>query len=485
VAVELNGLLPGRGPGRGAPREPGLGDPDRGGPDGAPPGRGPAGLGAGAGAVRGADPAVCDVSSMGTIGTGACGPGAPAPVPVPAGAAGTGPAGTGLDGAGLAGAGPAGAGPAGTGPAGTGPTAAGRRPAVRSAAAAGPVACGLMSCCPALAAGAGACGRAGPGRGALRPPFCPSTAPPPGTAPAATAPAGVPSDGPDAGLGFRDWAFGAWAENASLSLRTTGASIVDDAERTNSPISWSLAITALLSTPNSFASSYTRTFATALPLVGPAHPDHRGRSGAARAPAGVSFWCSSPRSHRALITTDPAFPAVLPFPPQPRPLSLGQAREGPWPAPPGTPRACQYRTVPAGAAPAETPFGAALARSIPGGDAGTRPGRAAALEGRERCRPLPPPSAASQTWPHGPCSLCMCGSQARPAHAARTVWSLSKPAYLAGAPAAPCPAPAAPATAGRVVRGANRGLLLGAKPRPLRRCQPRPARRPRRPRCPA
>ncbi len=41
----------------------------------------------------------------------------------------------------------------------------------------------------------------------------------------------------------------------SLSLRTTGASIVEDAERTNSPISWSLAITALLSTPSSFASS--------------------------------------------------------------------------------------------------------------------------------------------------------------------------------------------------------------------------------------
>jgi hypothetical protein len=40
-----------------------------------------------------------------------------------------------------------------------------------------------------------------------------------------------------------------------LSLRTTGASIVEDAERTNSPISWSLAMTALLSTPNSFASS--------------------------------------------------------------------------------------------------------------------------------------------------------------------------------------------------------------------------------------
>jgi hypothetical protein len=48
---------------------------------------------------------------------------------------------------------------------------------------------------------------------------------------------------------------GCWAANASLSLRTTGASIVEDADRTNSPISWSLAMTALLSTPNSFASS--------------------------------------------------------------------------------------------------------------------------------------------------------------------------------------------------------------------------------------
>jgi hypothetical protein len=41
--------------------------------------------------------------------------------------------------------------------------------------------------------------------------------------------------------------------------------MVDEADLTNSPISPSLAITALLSTPNSLASSYTRTFATTLP----------------------------------------------------------------------------------------------------------------------------------------------------------------------------------------------------------------------------
>jgi hypothetical protein len=50
-------------------------------------------------------------------------------------------------------------------------------------------------------------------------------------------------------------AAGAEAGNASCNLRTTGASIVEDAERTNSPSSWSLAMTALLSTPRSLASS--------------------------------------------------------------------------------------------------------------------------------------------------------------------------------------------------------------------------------------
>jgi hypothetical protein len=51
-----------------------------------------------------------------------------------------------------------------------------------------------------------------------------------------------PSDAPAAG-------------NTSLSLRTTGASMVDDADLVYSPISLSLAITALLSTPSSLASS--------------------------------------------------------------------------------------------------------------------------------------------------------------------------------------------------------------------------------------
>jgi hypothetical protein len=50
-------------------------------------------------------------------------------------------------------------------------------------------------------------------------------------------------------------AFGAAAGIASRSRRTTGGSTVDDADRTNSPISWSLVMTTLLSTPSSLASS--------------------------------------------------------------------------------------------------------------------------------------------------------------------------------------------------------------------------------------
>lgn len=57
--------------------------------------------------------------------------------------------------------------------------------------------------------------------------------------------------GADAGSG----AAGGSAGYAARSLRTTGASIVDDGERTNSPSSFNFAIRALLSTPSSLASS--------------------------------------------------------------------------------------------------------------------------------------------------------------------------------------------------------------------------------------
>lgn len=141
---------------------------------------------------------------------------------------------------GAAGAGAAGAGfGAGLGP-GRGPDAAG----VTGAAA------GVSAAAGFGAGGRGAAGRAAcAGEGA------------PGLAGVALRGAGLPPPPP------------CW--RASVSFRTTGASIVEDAERTNSPSSWSLAMTTLLSTPNSLASSYTRTLATSL-LLGPGlRPDRR------------------------------------------------------------------------------------------------------------------------------------------------------------------------------------------------------------------
>jgi hypothetical protein len=152
--------------------------------------------------------------------------------------------------AGAAGAAGAGFGVGGLGP-GRGPGAAGE--------AAGFSAAG---CSAAAGLGAGGLGAAGPGRAACA---GEGDAEPEGAgglgaaclrgAPGLAA-AGLPLPPP-------------WF-NASVNLRTTGASIVEDAERTNSPSSWSLAMTTLLSTPNSLASSYTRTLATSL-LLGPGY----------------------------------------------------------------------------------------------------------------------------------------------------------------------------------------------------------------------
>lgn len=133
---------------------------------------------------------------------------------------------------------------AGLGPGiGRGPEAAGAGADEAAGAA------GAAGVCAAAGLGAGGRGAAGPGR-------------------AACAGEGAPGLGAALrGAGFADLPLPPpW--KASVSLRTTGASMVEDAERTNSPSSWSLAMTTLLSTPNSLASSYTRTLATSL-LLGP------------------------------------------------------------------------------------------------------------------------------------------------------------------------------------------------------------------------
>jgi len=121
--------------------------------------------------------------------------------------------------------------------------------AVAGAAAAGAAAAGAGDAAAGAgdaAAGRGAAGRAWPGR-----PGCGARAEPaPLLGAASLRPAG-------ALVGY-----------ASRSLRTTGASMVEDGDFTNSPRSWSLAMISLLVLPSSFASSCTRALpATALLTV--------------------------------------------------------------------------------------------------------------------------------------------------------------------------------------------------------------------------
>jgi hypothetical protein len=229
--VGLNGLLPGRGPGLGAPGR---------GPGAAPPAW-PGLVGPGTG--RAWPP-----SSAG----GRCSAAAPSPG-WENGTRGT------PEVAGRPSSWAVSAGPAGAGPAPAGCPAAGC-PVTGCPVTGCPVTGGRLSGASCSVGGAAAVGSTG-GAVAVARPFAARLPP---SAPAWPAPAWLTPAWPAEAL-----AVAAWPANASLSLRTTGASIVDDAERTNSPISWSLAITALLSTPNSFASSYTRTFATTLPLTRP------------------------------------------------------------------------------------------------------------------------------------------------------------------------------------------------------------------------
>ena len=199
-------------------------------------GRGPAGLGPGA---AGFGPAGRPAGRP-AEGFGAGVAAGPPPMPAPASALVSGAAGASDAGAFAAGA---------TGSAG----AAGVAGAACAAGAVG--AAGAAGACTAGLA-------AGLGRGA-------------GLAPAAGPPAG--------------FFAGAWVANASRRRFATGGSTVDDADRTNSPMSFNFLRATLLSTPSSFASSYTRTLATAL-LLGPGH--------GARTVSRCS--CSFQGAHRAL-----------------------------------------------------------------------------------------------------------------------------------------------------------------------------------------
>ena len=91
------------------------------------------------------------------------------------------------------------------------------------------------------------------------------------------------------------------AGNASRSLRTTGASMVEDGDLTNSPIWLSFAMISLLVLPSSFASSCTRALpATALLRV-------RAAAGSERPLALRCAGCCSLLLHGVLTLGRPAF----------------------------------------------------------------------------------------------------------------------------------------------------------------------------------
>lgn len=283
---------------------------------------------------------------------------------------------------GVVGAGEAGAGRG----AGRGP---GRGPPVEAGAAGADGAAGAAAALSATTGfGAGGRGAAGPGRAP-----CAGEGAPGRAGAALRAGAGLPPPLP------------CW--RASVSLRTTGASIVEDAERTNSPSSWSLAMTTLLSTPNSLASSYTRTLATSL-LLGP------GASGPSLLHG---------RTHRVLIECSS----------QSRPTSNsrntgphgGSVRLALTVLPARRRDATSLcRAVPGHAAPVGTPGDVPPGRDRPGRDADTHPGRAAYRDDRGRIRPRPPRSAAVLSWPLAPGTPHRCVQGMRGLASGQTLLSL-------------------------------------------------------------
>ena len=161
---------------------------------------------------------------------------------------------------------------------------------------------------PCAAAGFSAAGFAAPGLGAAEdaassafsaplafgafsfsPAFAASAAPgfaAPGLAAPGFAAADFAASLPDVFLGVSP----AGAGNSSRRRRATGASMVDEAERTNSPMSCSFCRTTLLGCPSSFASSWTRTFATIL-LSRSAREEGRGPLAPVGAHARVLIGC--------------------------------------------------------------------------------------------------------------------------------------------------------------------------------------------------
>src|SRR6516165_5497717 len=106
---------------------------------------------------------------------------------------------------------------------------------------------------------------------------------------------------------------------------------------------------------------------------------------------------------------------------------------------------------------ARTPDVAAPVRSTPGWDAGTHPGRAAALEGRARCRPRPPPGEAGWTLPRVPYNQRKCVPEKSPAPAAQIARPLHILVYRVTTPRARVHVTGPPGLPGEATRIPGRG----------------------------
>jgi len=141
----------------------------------------------------------------------------------------------------------------------------------------------------------------------------------------------------------------------SSRRRTTGASTVDEADLTNSPISLSASSTFLLGTPNSLASSWTLAFPATVLLLGRSDP-RRVRT--------VRWWaCSSHESHRDVMSRCSAFVRCLVAQPRVRPAGAARATTGP----------ARCRAVRRAGRPSGTPAAGRRARGRWAWGAGTRP----------------------------------------------------------------------------------------------------------------
>ena len=165
------------------------------------------------------------------------------------------------------------------------------------------------------------------------------------------------------------------AGNASRSLRTTGASMVEDGDLTNSPMSVSFAMISLLVLPSSFASSCTR----ALPATALLRDEGWRPVGTARSPSRC-VGCCSLLLHDVLTLGRPAFLSYWRLEDLPRVAEESRTRRTPpdegalgpcWcrvARGPGGP----YRTLDAAPRRADTPRRDEATRPFRGADAGDR-----------------------------------------------------------------------------------------------------------------